>query len=118
MSTYAGHFTFLLTKGKETCSTASEVRDPGLLKAAPLPSFSRLYLGALGPGPVALVDSVGNPKSSLWLRHLPVLLRTPGGEMWLMESNQQSLLELKLPSPPTIHPTHLRYWKVRGMWGT
>ena len=48
-------------KGEETCSRASEVRDPGLLKAAPLPSFSRLYLGALGPGPVALVDSVGNP---------------------------------------------------------
>ena len=23
-----------------------------------------------------------------------------------------------LPFPPTIHPTHLRYWKIRGMWGT
>ena len=46
----------------------------------------------------------GESKSSLWLRGLLVLLRTLGGERWLMGSNQQSLLELKLcPLPlPSI----------------
>lgn len=92
-------------KGEETCSRTSEVRDPGLLTASPLPAFSRLYLGVLGPGPVALVDSVGNPKSSLWLRGLPVLLRTPGGERWLMGSNQQSLIEPNSALSP-YHPPY------------
>lgn len=99
----AGHFTFLLHKGEETCSRASEVEDRPS-DSFPSAAFSRLYLGVLGPGPVALVDSVGTPSLPLWLRGLPVLLRTWEGERWLMgeqsaEPNRAQLCPLPYHPP-------------------
>lgn len=87
MSDHPGHLSNLSPhKGEETCSRLFKVRDPGLLTTALCPPFLGYTSWANGLG-VQYGEAQAFPFGSGWL---PVLLRPPGEERWLMGSNQQS----------------------------